>query len=216
LKGGSQEAEAEFFSEIARSIPSRLFVIYALIAVAFRSYSLPLLIMTAMPFGFMGAVFGHLIFNLPMALFSYFGIGAAAGVVVNDNLGADRLCAAARARGHGASQGAGDLGGESLQAYFPDHGHHLCRFDSDHGRAIHQRPVPEASGVVAGLRRVLCAVRQFVAGARDVSDWLRLAAAAARREKSAKAGEGEIEAGLRQRSELSHAVHHALEHWRQK
>jgi len=61
-------------------------VIYALIAVAFRSYSLPLLIMTAMPFGFMGAVFGHLLFNLPMAMFSYFGIGAAAGVVINDNL----------------------------------------------------------------------------------------------------------------------------------
>ncbi len=86
LKGGSQEAEAEFFSEIIALYTIALFVIYALIAVAFRSYSLPLLIMTAMPFGFMGAVFGHLIFNLPMALFSYFGIGAAAGVVVNDNL----------------------------------------------------------------------------------------------------------------------------------
>ena len=86
LKGGSQEAEAEFFSEISALYTIALFVIYALIAVAFRSYSLPLLIMTAMPFGFMGAVFGHLIFNLPMALFSYFGIGAAAGVVVNDNL----------------------------------------------------------------------------------------------------------------------------------
>jgi multidrug efflux pump subunit AcrB len=59
---------------------------YALIAVAFHSYWLPLLIMTAIPFGFMGAVFGHLIFGTPMALFSYFGIGAAAGVVVNDNL----------------------------------------------------------------------------------------------------------------------------------
>jgi multidrug efflux pump subunit AcrB len=86
LKGGSQEAEAEFFSEIAALYTIALFVIYALIAVAFRSYSLPLLIMTAMPFGFMGAVFGHLIFNLPMAMFSYFGIGAAAGVVINDNL----------------------------------------------------------------------------------------------------------------------------------
>ena len=86
LKGGSQEAEAEFFSEIAALYTIALFVIYALIAVAFRSYSLPILIMTAMPFGFMGAVFGHLIFNLPMAMFSYFGIGAAAGVVVNDNL----------------------------------------------------------------------------------------------------------------------------------
>ena len=86
LKGGSQEAEAEFFSEITALYTVALFVIYALIAVAFRSYSLPLLIMTAMPFGFMGAVFGHLLFNEPMAMFSYFGIGAAAGVVVNDNL----------------------------------------------------------------------------------------------------------------------------------
>lgn len=63
-----------------------LFVIYALIAVAFRSYFLPILIMTAIPFGFMGAIYGHLIFDLPLTLFSYFGIGAAAGVVVNDNL----------------------------------------------------------------------------------------------------------------------------------
>lgn len=86
LKGGSQEAEAEFYTEIVALYTIALFVIYALIAVAFRSYSLPLLIMTAMPFGFMGAVFGHLLFNLPMAMFSYFGIGAAAGVVINDNL----------------------------------------------------------------------------------------------------------------------------------
>jgi multidrug efflux pump subunit AcrB len=86
LKGGSQEAEADFYSEIVALYTIALFVIYALIAVAFRSYSLPLLIMTAMPFGFMGAVFGHLLFNLPMAMFSYFGIGAAAGVVINDNL----------------------------------------------------------------------------------------------------------------------------------
>ena len=86
LRGGSQEAEAEFFSEIQALYTVALFVMYALIAVAFKSYSLPLLIMTAIPFGFMGAVFGHLLFDMPMALFSYFGIGAAAGVVVNDNL----------------------------------------------------------------------------------------------------------------------------------
>ena len=86
LEGGSKEKEAQFFSEISTLYTIALFVIYALIAVAFRSYSLPLLIMTAMPFGFMGAVYGHLLFNEPMALFSYFGIGAAAGVVVNDNL----------------------------------------------------------------------------------------------------------------------------------
>ena len=42
--------------------------------------------MTAIPFAFMGAVFGHLIFGSAITLFSYFGIAAAAGVVVNDNL----------------------------------------------------------------------------------------------------------------------------------
>ncbi len=86
LRGGSQESEAEFYSEIGALYTIALFVIYALIAIAFKSYALPLLIMTAIPFGFMGAVFGHLVYDLPMALFSYFGIGAAAGVVVNDNL----------------------------------------------------------------------------------------------------------------------------------
>lgn len=86
LKGGAQEEEEQFMSEIAYLYAVALFAMYALIAVAFRSYWLPLLIMTAIPFGFMGAIFGHLIFATPLALFSYFGIGAAAGVVVNDNL----------------------------------------------------------------------------------------------------------------------------------
>lgn len=86
LKGGQQETQEEFFSEIIALYAVAFFVMYALIAVAFHSYWLPLLIMTAIPFGFMGAIFGHLLFGMPMALFSYFGIGAAAGVVVNDNL----------------------------------------------------------------------------------------------------------------------------------
>ncbi len=86
LKGGQQEQEEEFFSEILALYAVALFMMYALIAVAFHSYWLPLLMMTAIPFGFMGAIFGHLLFGTPMAMFSWFGIGAAAGVVVNDNL----------------------------------------------------------------------------------------------------------------------------------
>ena len=75
---------------------------YALIAIAFRSYWLPLLVMTAIPFGFMGAVYGHLMFNVSMAMFSYFGIGAAAGVVVNDNLVLVDYIERLRAKGHAA------------------------------------------------------------------------------------------------------------------
>lgn len=86
LAGGAQEEEALFMGEIQALYLIALFAMYALIAIAFKSYWLPLLVMTAIPFGFMGAVIGHLTFSTPMALFSYFGIGAAAGVVVNDNL----------------------------------------------------------------------------------------------------------------------------------
>ena len=63
-----------------------LFIMYMLLAIAFSSYFQPLLIMSAIPFAFAGAVFGHLMFGLPLALFSLFGIAAAAGVVINDNL----------------------------------------------------------------------------------------------------------------------------------
>jgi multidrug efflux pump subunit AcrB len=83
---GSAEAEEQFMAEIMALYLVALFVMYALIAIAFHSYWLPLLVMTAIPFGFMGAVYGHLFFGVSLAMFSYFGIGAAAGVVVNDNL----------------------------------------------------------------------------------------------------------------------------------
>lgn len=83
---GSAEAEEMFLNEIMALYLVALFVMYALIAVAFHSYWLPLLVMTAIPFGFMGAVYGHLLFGVSLAMFSYFGIGAATGVVVNDNL----------------------------------------------------------------------------------------------------------------------------------
>jgi len=83
---GQARAEAEFMNELQSLYFVALFIMYALIAVAFKSYFLPLLIMTAIPFGFMGAIYGHLAFDISMAMFSFFGIGAAAGVVVNDNL----------------------------------------------------------------------------------------------------------------------------------
>jgi multidrug efflux pump subunit AcrB len=86
LKGGDQESEEAFFNEIFSLYAIAFFMMYAVIGVAFKSYWLPLLIMTAIPFGFMGAIYGHLLWGVSMAMFSYFGIGAAAGVVVNDNL----------------------------------------------------------------------------------------------------------------------------------
>jgi multidrug efflux pump subunit AcrB len=55
-------------------------------AVAFRSYSQPLIILTAVPFGFMGAVIGHMLMGREISMLSMLGFIACAGVVVNDNL----------------------------------------------------------------------------------------------------------------------------------
>ena len=84
---GRAQGEAEFMSEITALGLFAIGVAYFLVAVAFRSYFEPMLILfAAIPFCFTGAMIGHLIIGMPVSLFSYFGIMAAAGVAVNDNL----------------------------------------------------------------------------------------------------------------------------------
>lgn len=83
---GEAEAQAEFFEELGPLILMSLFAMYMLLAIVFRSYWQPALIMSAIPFAFVGATFGHALFGTSFALFSYLGVIAAAGVVVNDNV----------------------------------------------------------------------------------------------------------------------------------
>ncbi|MEM8919720.1 MAG: efflux RND transporter permease subunit [Pseudomonadota bacterium] len=85
-ESGAGEREEAFISEAMILQVVAIVVMYIVLAVAFGSYWQPLLIMTAIPFAVAGAVFGHLFFGIPMALFSVFGVAAAAGVVINDNL----------------------------------------------------------------------------------------------------------------------------------
>ncbi len=63
-----------------------LIVIFALLAIPFRSYSQPLLIMVAIPFGIVGAILGHFLMGYDLSILSMFGIVALTGVVVNDSL----------------------------------------------------------------------------------------------------------------------------------
>ena len=63
-----------------------LFAIYILLAIPFRSYVQPLIVMTSIPFGIVGAFLGHLLMGYDLSLTSMFGIVALAGVVVNDSL----------------------------------------------------------------------------------------------------------------------------------
>jgi multidrug efflux pump subunit AcrB len=63
-----------------------LFVIYALMAIPLKSFLQPVLIMTAIPFGVVGAIAGHMLTGYDLSILSMFGVIALAGVVVNDNI----------------------------------------------------------------------------------------------------------------------------------
>jgi multidrug efflux pump subunit AcrB len=71
---------------LAKGMGTALLLVYVLLAVVFRSYVQPAIIMTAIPFGIVGAVMGHLIMGYSLSLVSFFGIVALSGVVVNDSL----------------------------------------------------------------------------------------------------------------------------------
>jgi multidrug efflux pump subunit AcrB len=83
---GEQEERAVSFRGLASLFPVALLVIYALLAIPLKSYVQPLVIMSAIPFGAVGAVIGHLVMGWPLIITSIFGIIALAGVVVNSSL----------------------------------------------------------------------------------------------------------------------------------
>lgn len=83
---GDDEVQNTFMREMMVSGIAILFMMYGLLAIAFKSYSQPLLIMIAIPFAFIGMIFGNLITGVPFGVMSVFGFFAASGVAVNDNL----------------------------------------------------------------------------------------------------------------------------------
>ncbi len=83
---GEQRMQGEFMEGLLRGFFIALFVIFALMAIPFKSYSQPLIVMSAVPFGLVGAVFGHAILGMTMNFLSMMGMVAVAGVVVNDSL----------------------------------------------------------------------------------------------------------------------------------
>jgi len=83
---GQQKERAESMKSLFRGLLVALFMIYVLLVNMFRTYTHPLIIMTAIPFSFIGIVVGHLLFGIDFTILSMFGILALAGIVVNDSL----------------------------------------------------------------------------------------------------------------------------------
>jgi multidrug efflux pump subunit AcrB len=83
---GAGKEQKESMADVNRGFVIALFAIYALLAIPFRSFTQPVIVMSAIPFGMIGAVAGHLIMGHNLSLLSMFGIVGLAGVVVNDSL----------------------------------------------------------------------------------------------------------------------------------
>ncbi len=83
---GEGREQQESLADVKKGFIMALFCIYALLAVPFRSFSQPLIVMSAIPFGIVGAVWGHLLMGFNISIVSLFGIVGLAGVVVNDSL----------------------------------------------------------------------------------------------------------------------------------
>ena len=83
---GQQKERAESMASLKRGFILALLMVFVLLAVLFRSYMQPVIVMTAIPFGLVGAIWGHIVMGMDLTLISMFGVVALTGVVVNDSL----------------------------------------------------------------------------------------------------------------------------------
>ena len=103
---GTQEAQEEAISGLRVGFVLALILIFGLLAIPLRSYAQPLIIMGAIPFGLVGALWGHIVMGLDVTFMSLLGLVALTGVVVNDSL--IMVDFINRARNDFAGAGAGD------------------------------------------------------------------------------------------------------------
>ncbi len=85
LGGSIEEQQAQQNEQILFFIAGMI-IVYILLAVPLKSYTQPFIIMSVIPFSLTGAIWGHFFFGLDLSMMSFFGIIAAAGVVINDSL----------------------------------------------------------------------------------------------------------------------------------
>jgi multidrug efflux pump subunit AcrB len=99
LGGGIEEQQAQQDQQITFFIAGML-IVFILLAAPLKSYGQPLIIMSVIPFSLTGAIWGHYFFGLDMSMMSFFGLIAAAGVVINDSLVMTDFVNQRRKQGH--------------------------------------------------------------------------------------------------------------------
>jgi multidrug efflux pump subunit AcrB len=85
LEGEARE-QRESFASLGLGLAFVLFIMYALLAIPFKSYGQPFIVMSVIPFGVVGAILGHMLLGMSLSILSLMGMLALVGVVVNDSL----------------------------------------------------------------------------------------------------------------------------------
>jgi len=98
--GGEQKEQAESLGSLLSGFGFALFIVFGLLAMPFKSYVQPMLVLSAIPFGFVGAFLGHFLLGFDLSIISMMGMVALSGVVVNDSLILIVAINELRAKGH--------------------------------------------------------------------------------------------------------------------
>ena len=83
---GRQEDQGETLADMAWGAGLALALIYLVLAFVFASYGWPLVVMSVIPFGLVGAIFGHWLMDINLTILSLFGFFGLSGIVVNDSI----------------------------------------------------------------------------------------------------------------------------------
>jgi multidrug efflux pump subunit AcrB len=83
---GLSEQEDEFLSDARTGLILVLLTIYLMLAWVFASWSRPLVVMSVIPFGLVGAIWGHFIWDVPLSMFTVVGLLGMTGIVINDSI----------------------------------------------------------------------------------------------------------------------------------
>ncbi|MBR9842618.1 MAG: efflux RND transporter permease subunit [Rhodobacteraceae bacterium] len=83
---GLQEQEQEFFRDIRNGMILCFAGIYIVLVWVFSSWTRPVVVMSIIPFGFVGAIYGHYAFDVPLSIFSVVGLLGMSGIIINDSI----------------------------------------------------------------------------------------------------------------------------------
>ena len=152
---GRNKETMDAVGSLYRGFPFAMLGVYALIAILFRSYFQPFLVMLVIPFSLIGAVTGHLVMGFPFTLLSTIGCVALSGIVVNDSLILVNRVNECRRSGASAFDAAVTGARQPAAGDRPHQRHHRRRPRPSHGGDQLPGAVPHPDGGVDRVRSVI-------------------------------------------------------------